>query len=225
MSSWPSRSATVRATLIRRSTLRAVTVRRRSTSSARVRSPRLSSWQVAIRFGRAPYPGYAVTPLMGDRVFPVCAPALLKQRGPIGSIDVLLTLPLLHDSATDADGSDSDWRTWLDHHGRPDAACTAGQHFSEAGMLINAAVLGLGVALGRASLVADQMASGALVCPLKLAAPTAYSYYLLGLPEAVERPKIALFRSLLVAEAAATEAFMHSIDVPSRVGDIRAVAA
>jgi LysR family transcriptional regulator, glycine cleavage system transcriptional activator len=170
---------------------------------------------IAIRFGRTPYPGYAVTRLMGDCVLPVCAPELLEQYGPIESIDALLALPLLHDSATDADGSDSDWRTWLDRLGRPDVACRAGQHFSEAGMLIDAAVLGLGVALARASLVADQITGGALVCPLKLAAPTAFAYYLLGLPEAVERPKIAVFRNLLVAEAATTEAFMLSIGEPA----------
>ena len=166
---------------------------------------------IAIRFGRAPYPGYAVTRLMGDRVFPVCAPKLLDEHGSVEGIDSLLALPLLHDSATDADGSDSDWRAWLNHLGRPDADCHAGQRFSEAGMLIDAAVLGLGVALARASLVADQMASGALVCPLKLTAPTAFSYYLLGLPEAVERPRIARFSSLLVAEAATTEAFMLTV--------------
>ena len=78
-------------------------------------------------------------------------------------------------------------------------------------MLINAASLGLGVALARASLVVDQIASGALVCPLKMAAPTAFTYYLLGLPEAADRPRIAMFRKLLVAEAATTEAFMPSI--------------
>ncbi len=167
---------------------------------------------LAIRFCRAPQSGYAVTRLMGDRVFPVCAPSLLAQYGPVDSIDSLLALPLLHDSATDGDGSDSDWRAWLNHHGRPDIDCHAGQHFSEAAMLINAALLGLGVALARASLVADQIASGALVCPLELVAPTAFSYYLLGLPETLERPRIALFRGLLVEEAANTEAFVLSMD-------------
>src|SRR4029079_11688315 len=72
---------------------------------------------LAIRFGRAPHPSYAATRLMGDRVFPVCAPELLKQRGPVASIDSLRSLPLLHDSATEGDGSESDWRTWLDHIG------------------------------------------------------------------------------------------------------------
>lgn len=181
---------------------------------------------LAIRFCRMPHPGYAATRLMGDRVLPVCAPDLLRQFGPADGIDGLLALPLLHDSATDGDGSDSDWRAWLDHHGRPDADCHAGQQFSEASMLINAAVLGLGVALARASLVADQIASGVLVCPLELVAPTAYTYYLLGLAEAGERPKIAMFRNLLVEEAAATEAFVLSLGVaaPRLVGDFYAMA-
>ena len=182
---------------------------------------------LAIRFSRAPQADYAATRLMGDRVFPVCAPDLLRQCGPIESIDALLALPLLHDSATDGDGSGTDWRAWLDHHGRADADCRAGQQFSEASMLINAAVLGLGVALARASLVAGQMASGALVCPLQLVAPAAFTYYLLGLPEAVERPRIASLRALLVEEAASTEAFMHSLDTSAsnRLREIDMMAA
>lgn len=164
---------------------------------------------LAIRFGRKPHPGYAVTRLMGDCVFPVCTPELLERCRQINSIDALLALPLLHDSATD-----NDWRSWLDHFGRPDVDCHAGQRFSDAGMMIEAAAVGLGVGLARASLVADQMASGALVCPLRLAAPTAFTYYLLGLPEAVDKPRIASFRELLVTEAAATEAFARSIATP-----------
>ena len=166
---------------------------------------------LAIRFGRVPNASYAATRLMGDCVVPVCTPGLLREYGPISSIDTLLRMPMLHDSATDNDGSNSDWRSWLDHVGRPDAACQGGQQFSEGSMLINAAMLGLGVALARVSLVVDQLASGSLVCPLRLTAPTAYSYYLLSLPEAADRPKIAAFRKLMVMEAAATETFMHSV--------------
>ena len=128
-------------------------------------------------------------------------------------------MPLLHDSATAGDGSDSDWRAWLDYFGRPDISCHTGQHFSEAGMLINAAMLARR-RTGPVSLVADQIASGALVCPLKLAAPTAYTYYLLGLPEAVDKPKIAMFRKLLVTEAAATEAF-RALDRYAGAGHVR----
>lgn len=165
---------------------------------------------LAIRFAPSPARGCIPTRLMGDRVLPVCTSGLLDQCGPVHTIDDLLAFPLLHDSAADGDGSGSDWRSWLDYLGRPELTFHGGQRFSEAGMLINAASLGLGVALGRASLVAEKLASGALVCPLRLAAPTAYTYYLLGRPEVMDRPKVAAFRELLIAEAAATEAFMHA---------------
>jgi LysR family transcriptional regulator, glycine cleavage system transcriptional activator len=181
---------------------------------------------VAIRFGRAPYPGYKVTRLMGDRVFPICAPSLLHENGPIDDIDALLKLPLLHDSATDADGSASGWRSWLAHHHRSDLSCDDGQHFSEAGMPINAAMLGLGIALARASLVVDKLQNGSLVCPLKLSAPTSFSYHVLSLPEAEDRPGIRLLLDLLAADAAATEAFrLSDEDRAIRPGEAFDVAA
>lgn len=171
---------------------------------------------LAIRFGRAPGPGYHATRLMGDRVCPVCKPDLLRQYAPVDSVDALLALPLLHDSATGGNRSGTDWQAWLAYCGRPNVVCRIGQQFSEGTMLINAAMSGLGVALARVSLVADHVASGALVCPLPLAAPTTFNYYLLGLPEQADRPKIAAFRKLLIAEAARTEAFMLSIEGASQ---------
>jgi LysR family transcriptional regulator, glycine cleavage system transcriptional activator len=169
---------------------------------------------LAIRFGRAPHASYHATRLMGDRVIPICTPDLLQQHGAVQTVEALLAMPLLHDSATTGDGSGSDWQAWLAYCGKPNLVCQAGQHFSEASMLINAAMLGLGVALARVSLVADHIAGGALVCPLLMPAPTVFSYHLLGLPEHAETTKIATFRALLVAEAARTEAFMHSIGLP-----------
>jgi hypothetical protein len=64
------------------------------------------------------------------------------------------------------------------------------------------------------SLVADHIMNGALACPLPFAAPTAFSYYLLALPELVDRPNIAGFRKLLIDEAAGTEAFGLTLSVP-----------
>jgi LysR substrate binding domain len=109
--------------------------------------------------------------------------------------------PLLHDSATEGDGSGSDWRSWLKHVGRHDAPCDKGQRFSGAGLLIDAPVLGLGTALVRASLVSDHVANGTLICPLGPAAPTAFAYYLLCLPEAAALQNIVCFRDWWQAEA------------------------
>jgi len=180
---------------------------------------------LAIRFGRTPHPGYAGTRLMSDCVLPVCTPDLLRQYGSISSVDETMAMPLLHDLATNSDGSGSDWQSWLDFVGRPDVNCSTGLYFNDASMLINAAMLGLGVSLARASLVTEQLASGTLVSPLQLAAPTAYSYWLLGLPEAVNVPRIELFRELLLAEAIATEKFVDSIRDPVRQFATALVAA
>jgi LysR family glycine cleavage system transcriptional activator len=164
---------------------------------------RVEGIDIAIRFGRGRYPGHSATLLMRDRVLPVCSPKLTAERR-IATVDALLDLPLLHDSATEGDGSLSDWRSWFDQLGRKDAPCHAGQRFSSAALLIEAAVLGLGVALGRYSLVADDLSKGTLTCPLPLATSTAFSYYLVALPEVAVLPRVIRFGRWLRAEAAAT---------------------
>ena len=175
-------------------------------ADARVLDLRAEGIDAAVRFGLGRYAGYAVTPLMPDKVLPVCSSSFAEGRGPITTIDTLLEWPLLHDSTTEGDGSHSDWRSWLDELGRSDATCDAGQRFSDAGLLIEATVHGLGVALARHSLVADYLANGTLVCPLPLITPTAFTYHLVVRPEATALPKIARFRDWLRAEAAQTVA-------------------
>jgi LysR family transcriptional regulator, glycine cleavage system transcriptional activator len=174
---------------------------------------------VAIRFGTGAYPGYAVTMLMPDSVLPVCAPQLIASRGRPRTIDEMFDLPLLHDSSTEGDGSGSEWRSWLDHVGRGDVSCANGQRFSDARLLIDAAALGLGVALARASLVTDLLAEGTLICPLRLSAPTAFAYYLLAPPEAESLAKVVAFRAWLKDEAAATVASADLPDAPALTGE------
>lgn len=175
-------------------------------ADARVLDLRTAGVDAAVRFGLGHYTGYAVTPLMPDKVLPVCISSFAEARSPIKTIDALLEWPLLHDSTTESDGSRSDWRSWLHELGRSDATFDAGQRFSDAGLLIEAAVHGLGVALARCSLVADYLANGTLICPLPLGTPTAFAYYLVVRPEAITLPKIARFRDWLQLEAAQTVA-------------------
>lgn len=180
----------------------------------RVLNLRAEGIDLAIRFGPNPEAAYHATQLMSDRVIPVCTPDLLERHGPLESLDALLTKPLLHDSTTVGDGSGSDWQSWLSYCGRPDLVCDAGLHFSDAGMLINAAMLGLGIALARVSLVGGYIVDGSLVCPWTIAAPTVYNYYLLGHPEQKDLAKISAFRNLIVAESVRTETFMLSVGMP-----------
>ena len=172
----------------------------------RVVDLRAESIDLAIRFGNGRYRGYQSTLLMGDRVLPVCHPQLIAGRRPITTVEELFELPLLHDSATEADASLSDWRSWLDQLGCPQLPCHNGQRFSHAGLAIEAAVHGLGVTLARLSLAADHLASGALICPLPLSTPTAFAYYLVALPEVAALPNTVLLAEWLRAEAEDTAA-------------------
>jgi LysR family glycine cleavage system transcriptional activator len=173
---------------------------------------------VAIRFGRGRYPGHSVTLLMRNRVLPVCSPKFISEHPEFSTIDALLALPLLHDSAAEGDASLSDWRSWLDRLGRKDLPCHAGQRFSNAALLIEAAVLGLGVALSRFSLVVDYLSSGFLICPLPISTLTAFSYYLVSMPEVAVLPKIVRFRHWLRAEATATVSGMTLIEPDAFAG-------
>ena len=142
---------------------------------------------LAIRFCRTPHPGYAATRLMGDRVFPVCAPDLLRQLGRRHH-RWLLALPLLHDSRRTGRQ-----RQRLAGLARPSRqarcrlprrpAVQRGQYADQCGCARARCRIGPRQPRRRPD------ASGALVCPLELVAPTAYTYYLLGLAEAGERPR------------------------------------
>ena len=181
-------------------------------ADARVLDLRAERIDLAIRFGHGRYRGHVATLLMGDRVLPVCAPQLLAGRAAIATINALLELPLLHDSGAEGDGSLSDWQSWLDQLGRPDVCHRAGQRFSHAGLAIEAAVLGLGVALARLTLVTDYLANGALICPLALSAATAFSYHLVALPQVAGLPEVRVFSDWLLTEARQTAAVVAHIE-------------
>jgi LysR family glycine cleavage system transcriptional activator len=181
-------------------------------ADSRVIDLRAERIDLAIRFGHGRYRGHVATLLMRDRVLPVCAPQLVAGRSAIATIDTLLELPLLHDSGAEGDGSLSDWHSWLDQLGRPDPCHRAGQRFSHAGLVIEAAVLGLGVALARLSLITDHLSDGALICPLALSTATAFSYHLVALPQVAGLPEVVLFSDWLRTEARQTAAAAAAIE-------------
>jgi LysR family glycine cleavage system transcriptional activator len=149
----------------------------------------------AIRYGRGHWPGVRAQWLMADEVFPVCSPALLKGNKPLRCPEDLSRYTLLHSS-----GYDDDWRLWLTAAGLPtDISRQPGLSFDLIFMTVQAAIDGIGVAMGRTSYVSDDIAKGRLVVPFKIALPADAGFYLVS-PEAVEvPPKLRLFREWLLA--------------------------
>ena len=165
---------------------------------------RNSRVHAALRFGGGNYPGLVTNTIMGDAVAPVCSPGLLDGlRGPVRLQD-LGTLPILHDTSTEGDGSGTDWASWLDFAGAAGLHLPEGQRFNQADHVIDAAVSGLGVALARVSLVGADLALRRLVRLPLPAMTTLYSYHLVCNAELKSNPKLIQFRDWLLAEADAS---------------------
>jgi LysR family glycine cleavage system transcriptional activator len=157
---------------------------------------------VAIRYGMGRYPGLHVEKIMGEDMFPVCAPKLMRGPKALREPADLAQVPLLHDDIMKLDGHLPGWKLWLDAAGVANVDPSKGRRFGQSNMSIQAAIEGLGVALGRSPLVADDLASGRLVRPFDLAVPSGYGYFFVCPPRALDRPKIAAFRAWLLEESA-----------------------
>ncbi|MGY4457336.1 transcriptional regulator GcvA [Bradyrhizobium sp. LB13.1] len=151
---------------------------------------------VAIRYGRGQWPGLRADWLMADELFPVCSPSLLHGGKPLRSPEDLKSHMLLHTSNANSD----DWRLWLTAAGLPaDIARQPGITFDMIFMTIQAAIDGIGVAMGRTSYVRDDIAKGRLVVPFKIALPADAGFYLVAPEGRREAPKLAAFREWMIA--------------------------
>jgi LysR family transcriptional regulator, glycine cleavage system transcriptional activator len=149
---------------------------------------------VAVRYGKGDWPGLVATKVLSEDIYPVCAPDLAVR---LKSPDDLAAVTLLHDELRE------DWAMWLAAAGVSWIDSHRGPGFDDSGLLIQAAVEGLGVALGRSALVEDDLADGRLARPFALGLPAASGYYLVHPAGAEIQPKVKAFRDWMLAEAAA----------------------
>jgi LysR family glycine cleavage system transcriptional activator len=173
----------------------------RITASTHLVDFRRDEVDVAIRYGRGRWPGLRADWLMTEDLFPVCSPALLGGERPLRRPEDLAHHTLLH-----ARMSRDDWQLWLTAAGLPPSlASRRGLTFDETLMALEAAIDGLGVALGRTPFVEADIAAGRLVIPFDVKLPAEAGFYVVAPHETADTPKIALFRQWLVATAKGAE--------------------
>ena len=150
----------------------------------------------AIRYGRGQWPGLRADWLMADELFPVCSPALLAGKKPLRRPEDLADHVLLHNSA----GNNDDWRLWLTAAGLPtNLSKQPGITFDLVYMTVQAAIDGMGVAVGRTSYVEADIAKGRLVVPFNIALPADAGFYLVSPETTADTPKLSAFRQWLKA--------------------------
>ena len=128
---------------------------------------------------------------------PVCAPALLKGPNALKKPADIKRVTLLHIGSFP-----DDWQVWLTAAGVKGVDASRGVSFDFPLAAYQAAMDGLGVALGRQALVAPDVKAGRLVVPFDFKmAKGDFAYYLVYPPEAIRRRKIKAFRDWIVTMA------------------------
>ncbi|MFD1036419.1 LysR family transcriptional regulator [Sphingomonas hankookensis] len=144
------------------------------------------SLDYAIRFGDGAWHGVEAAAICPAPLTPLCSPAL--ARGLHAPAD-LLRMPLLRSYRP------QDWPSWFAAAG-VEAAALHGPLFDSSLVMVQAAMLGEGVALAPPAMFAREIDSGRLVRPFRLTAGTD-GYWLTRLKSRVPGPAMQAFRHWL----------------------------
>lgn len=137
--------------------------------------------------------------LFGETVFPVCSPELASNpANPLekpADLQRHVLLYLEHRRAAWLD-----WELWFHALGLRDFEPAGKLHFSHYDQLIQAALDGHGVALGRNPLLRRLLKERKLVAPFKKKVASSRAYYVVESPAARSKAQVRAFADWLVAE-------------------------
>jgi LysR family transcriptional regulator, glycine cleavage system transcriptional activator len=151
-------------------------------------------FDVAIRNSREPWPNLACD-LVGRLIFvPVGAPDYVRNL--LRSVFDWSRATLIHDAAVA-----EDWETWCNYT-RTDISSARKLVVSTGRFALQAAIDGLGIAIGRLPLIDDDIAAGRLAIAVDRAVPVRSGYWLLRPPGNETRREIIAFRNWLLEEMA-----------------------
>lgn len=101
--------------------------------------------------------------LITNELVPVCSPALLVSGPPLLEPHDVAKYPLLHSLLRP-----SHWPDWLSAVGAPDVDTSAGNFHGTSALAYQAAIEGLGIAMGQSAFVIEDIKAGRLVTPFKI---------------------------------------------------------
>ena len=154
-----------------------------------------TQYDLDIRYGTGRWTGFRTDQLSWEVMEPLCLPAIAAR---LTTPDDLASVRLLH-----VLGYKEGWGTWLAAAGASKVNAGSGAHFDTSLMAFEVAANGGGVALGRSSMSAHELASGRLVRPFGLAVPVAEAFHLLTPDTGPIHPDAAILRAWLLEQAIA----------------------
>ena len=139
-------------------------------------------------------------PLFEESILPVCSPALAADPArPLREPADLRAHVLLH--MDDARASWVEWNIWLHAHGLRDLQPAGSLQYNQYDQLVQAAVNGQGVALGRLPLLRRMLREKQLVTPFKKSVVSSRGYFVVRSARAAGKQDVADFEAWLREEA------------------------
>ena len=127
--------------------------------------------------------------LSEETLLPVCSPAFVEQRGQPGKASDLLGWPLLYDLHWA-----SYWAHWFAHRGVPPPDLSHAVGFRLYSMMVQAAVDGMGVALGHSLMIEQELEQGLLVSLFDTPVPAPDRYLMVTSPASKDKPEVRAFK-------------------------------
>ena len=159
----------------------------------------LDDFDVAIRPASTKKPAPNWTLLATETLVPVCSPELKKQVAGTSMADLLSRVPLIHVTSVSVD-----WSHWFRASSLAmPASIDDGLRVDTVHMAFDAAIRGLGVALGRRPMVDGDIAAGRLVPLAAEAIPSGNGYWLVTSQTEFQKPEVKQFRRWLLSELCA----------------------
>jgi LysR family transcriptional regulator, glycine cleavage system transcriptional activator len=154
---------------------------------------------LAIRYSPQAQTGPVADRLFGEVTQPVCSPALCRDPArPLKHPEDLRHHLLLHLEF----GPMSDWPMWLSAMNLEALEPAGALHFSHYDQMIQAAIGGQGIALGRLPLVAGLLRQRKLVVPFDASVASPRGYHLVRSKASAHKPEVQDFAAWLMQEAA-----------------------
>lgn len=152
---------------------------------------------IAIQIGLPGEAGLRAEPLFPVVLKPVCSPALLGGELTLDAPQDLARAPILQSVFRRGD-----WRAWLKKAGVQGVDLHGCSLFENSGLAYQAAIAGMGVAMGHVPLMSADVARGALVAPFDVVLRRRHAYCVVH-PDRRSLPRrTRLFRDWILAEAA-----------------------
>ncbi|MEO5757213.1 MAG: LysR substrate-binding domain-containing protein [Mesorhizobium sp.] len=152
-------------------------------------------FDLAIRMATSPRPTESWTELVAESFVPVCSPDFLEKHALGDEIRFLDRVPLIHVTA-----ASEDWATWFHAKGLAPIKGRRTVNVDTIQLAAEAAIQGLGVAIGRKPVMDSYIAAGDLVEIAGPAVPVATRYWLVGTHKSFDRPEIKSFRNWILQQ-------------------------